>query len=429
MLELASAVRFEAAGFECRTAVLVLGMHRSGTSALTRVLSFLGVTLPSNIMGASPSNEAGHWESRPLVDLHNAMLREAGSSWDDWRKLDLAAQLPSGRLACYKAEIRRLIEEEYGEAQLLVLKDPRICRFVPLYREVLCEMGISIRPILAFRDPRAVSASLQARNHIDAARAQAIWLRHVLDAETATRDLPRAVVFYDSLLDDWHSALAPVTKELRAEWPRTLADAGPAIDAFLSRDHQHYVAPEEPVSNDHGLSPLVKNAFSAALKLGSQRDEAIAEFQALSTTFDVSASLFDNAWSARQDQSDAALASALAERKSARREADKLRGEIKALRAAQNEALAVQEATASQVAETDQRTSINRLLLCFARAGLQRTRAAVSALRAIVWFGGGVIPTIRKALAVLLSEGAEGVRWRMRYAVSRSHHPNRDTAV
>jgi hypothetical protein len=90
---------------DCRTrqAILVLGMHRSGTSALTRALSLLGAALPKHVARATPSNEAGHWEPERLVHLHDEMLGEAGDRWDNWRAFDPSA-LGAARFAHYKAE-------------------------------------------------------------------------------------------------------------------------------------------------------------------------------------------------------------------------------------------------------------------------------------------------------------------------------------
>ena len=65
-----------------RKAVLVLGMHRSGTSALTRILNLLGVDLGSKLMPASPENEAGYWEHAEIVRIHDELLGELGTSWD-----------------------------------------------------------------------------------------------------------------------------------------------------------------------------------------------------------------------------------------------------------------------------------------------------------------------------------------------------------
>src|SRR5262245_64476851 len=67
-----------------KTALVVAGMHRSGTSALTRVLSLLGCDLPKTLMAGAASNETGHWESQAVADFNDELLESAGSSWHDW---------------------------------------------------------------------------------------------------------------------------------------------------------------------------------------------------------------------------------------------------------------------------------------------------------------------------------------------------------
>jgi hypothetical protein len=64
--------------------LLVLGMHRSGTSAVTRVLNLLGCALADNLVGPSDGNETGHWESLAALELNDAILASAGSHWADW---------------------------------------------------------------------------------------------------------------------------------------------------------------------------------------------------------------------------------------------------------------------------------------------------------------------------------------------------------
>ena len=67
-----------------RIAVLVAGMHRSGTSLLTQVLVGLGCDAPKTLMAADEHNASGYWESTPIAALNDALLQSAGSSWDDW---------------------------------------------------------------------------------------------------------------------------------------------------------------------------------------------------------------------------------------------------------------------------------------------------------------------------------------------------------
>ena len=57
-----------------RKGIVVFGMHRSGTSTLTRILSIAGARLPKNLMSATASNERGHWESQSIADYNHRVL-------------------------------------------------------------------------------------------------------------------------------------------------------------------------------------------------------------------------------------------------------------------------------------------------------------------------------------------------------------------
>ena len=66
-----------------RRALLVMGMHRSGTSALARVLSLRGAELPAHLMPPNHGNASGYWEPAPIVAINDEMLEYFGSAWDD----------------------------------------------------------------------------------------------------------------------------------------------------------------------------------------------------------------------------------------------------------------------------------------------------------------------------------------------------------
>lgn len=106
-----------------RRALLVLGMHRSGTSALTNLLIHLGAQAPRNLMAPNESNPMGFGESRVLCDFHDRLLHAVGSSWDGWVQLD-AAGVERAVTSRLTDEFRLLIEQEFGSAPLFVIKDP-----------------------------------------------------------------------------------------------------------------------------------------------------------------------------------------------------------------------------------------------------------------------------------------------------------------
>lgn len=184
-----------------RVCVLVLGMHRSGTSAVTRALSLMGAQLPRNLLGAQAGNEAGHWEPSELLAAHNDFLESLDSSWSDWRPLSIGRLDAVGRQR-YLRRVGGIVEREYADAPLIVVKDPRISRFADLFGEALARLGIETRAVLCLRAPDAVAASLATRDGMDPALGRLLWLRHTLDAELASRGLPRVVTLYDDLLAD-----------------------------------------------------------------------------------------------------------------------------------------------------------------------------------------------------------------------------------
>src|ERR1051325_3197571 len=111
-----------------RRAILVVGMHRSGTSALTRLLSLLGADLPGNLMPPWTDNETGFWESKDLQELHDAMLASCGSSWDDVLPVP-PAWFASEVAADFRGQVLAVLERDFAASEWFVIKDPRACRF------------------------------------------------------------------------------------------------------------------------------------------------------------------------------------------------------------------------------------------------------------------------------------------------------------
>ncbi|MBM2711147.1 glycosyltransferase [Mesorhizobium caraganae] len=280
-----------------RTCIMVLGMHRSGTSALTRAISLLGAELPKDLLGANPTNPTGHWEPLKLIELHDQMLAEAGSRWDDWRRFDLG-DLSKARAQFYRVEIARLIDEEYGDASLLVLKEPRISRFVPLYASIFKSMNIDLQYVLASRNPLAVVASLGKRDRSTPGFGALLWLRHELEAEGSTRGAPRVFVSYEAMMRSWRPTLDKITAALSAAWPRAVEEAASEIDAYISSDYQHHTASDGALFADERIAGWVKDTYSAlkALETDAGQAEAMAVLDRVKTEFDAVAPIFGEAF-------------------------------------------------------------------------------------------------------------------------------------
>jgi len=248
-----------------RAAILVLGMHRSGTSALTWLLGRLGAALPRDAIEASGDNARGYWESQALVKADDQLLRVVRSSWFDPRALDFS-RLSADGLRSRKNRIREAIESAWGDASLLAIKDPRQCRCAPIIVDVLDEMGIEPRALLMLRSPAEIARSLASRDGTTPAYAHLLWLRHMIDAERATRGLMRAVVDYDAMLGDWRGTMTRIAPLAGREgWQADETEAS-AIEAFLDPGLRHHRSAasqlEEPLTGivravDEGLRGLI----------------------------------------------------------------------------------------------------------------------------------------------------------------------------
>lgn len=228
-----------------RPALLVLGMHRSGTSALAGVLGRAGFALPQELMPPTEHNPRGYFESTRIFRLNDALLAAAGSSWDDWRAFDADWHL-SPAAEPFHAEAQEALAAEFPGTAPIVLKDPRICRLLPFWTRALTEAGFRPLAVCTHRPAREVGASLARRNGWPEARGLLLWLRHVLDAEAQTRGRPRVFVSYDGLLADWRGTLGRIAEAFDLALPRPLDEAAPEIEAFLSADLRH--APETPAA-------------------------------------------------------------------------------------------------------------------------------------------------------------------------------------
>jgi hypothetical protein len=235
-----------------RSALLVLGMHRSGTSALTRVLSLHGPVLPGDLLAGRADNPRGFFESGGMVALDDRMLAALDRAWDDARSFPPDA---AARLAGFVPDCVALLRDQVPPDAAFVLKDPRACRLLPAWLPALD--AVSARPfaVMAARNPLEVASSLATRNGMAKRDALRLWLAHVLAAERDTRGIGRVVVHYDDLLRDWRSVLARIGIAVRGE-------GSAATEAFLARALRHHEAGTDALLRDPAVPAVVKRVHA-----------------------------------------------------------------------------------------------------------------------------------------------------------------------
>jgi hypothetical protein len=325
-----------------RVALLVLGMHRSGTSVTAALLARLGFALPRTLMPADAWNAEGYFESSRFQQFHDRLLRAAGTSWDAYTRLD-PQWLASTDAHSMRNECRALLQSEFGDAPRFVLKDPRICRFVPFWLQLLHEEGIQPKAVLVMRPPFDVARSLRARDGLRLTLGVLVWLRHVLDAEAATRTIPRTWAPYADTLRDWRQAAERICADLDEPWPAAATAAAPD-EGLVNTGLQHHLGPLDTSRVPELLIEWIRrteDALAACRTAGSpDRTRAEGMLDTIRSEFDRTVAPFGDAdepryleWVETAATRETVARRALAEKEQLATECDRLRAEHDRLRA------------------------------------------------------------------------------------------------
>src|SRR6476660_9589391 len=176
--------------------LLVLGMHRSGTSSVTRLLNLAGAYFGPEGIATDPNaeNPKGFWERRDVRAVCDGLLHSGGFDW--WRISDFdPARIPEEERAARVEEFRNIVFN-LDAHRPWVMKEPRLCLLLPLLRPVL-EAPVCIH---VTREPIEIAESLERRNGFPLAFGLALWEAYTVSAYVAAEPEPSISVAYGDLM-------------------------------------------------------------------------------------------------------------------------------------------------------------------------------------------------------------------------------------
>jgi hypothetical protein len=180
--------------------LLVLGMHRSGTSFVSGILDEAGFSLGEDLVGASESNPGGHFESRRCIGINDLILQRFGGTWDN--------PPPAVRSSF---QIRWRIREflaSFRDGKPISLKDPRLVLTHHIWEPFLKKTSA----IICIRNPLAVAKSLHARDGLSVERGLELWEIYNRQLLVLTEHLPEAVWFNFDAIGESTDAIALACK-------------------------------------------------------------------------------------------------------------------------------------------------------------------------------------------------------------------------
>jgi hypothetical protein len=258
-----------------RSLVLVAGSGRSGTSLFSGILQRLGFYVPQPEVPADATNPRGFAESQWVVDFHTRLLGRAGVQVSDARPAAWSRTADVALDDGVSEQLSGWLGRQFRASDHVIVKDPRLSWFLPLWRRAAEEIGVTPRFATVLRHPAAVVDSKQRSYggwQSDVSRT-AGWLNQTLFTERATREGARIFVRYEDLLDDWTRVVGRVGETLDLSLIRdapaaTIVSIHEFVDRGLSRSRSDWAGFSIPAA----LREQVEVVWSLISQLAEDED-------------------------------------------------------------------------------------------------------------------------------------------------------------
>jgi GT2 family glycosyltransferase/glycosyltransferase involved in cell wall biosynthesis/Tfp pilus assembly protein PilF len=246
-----------------RPIVIVLGMHRSGTSICSHVLSALGVDM-ADAIAAHESNAKGHWERRQIVDLNDRVLEHFNRGYyTQFHDFGLpVAWWADPEVSEVRRQIVAYLTARMGDAPF-GFKDPRTARLLPMWHQIFGELGLAPKFIICLRSPAQVARSLHARDGLDPDIGEFRWFSYVVDCFRYTKNYEVCVLEYEKWFEapktnlaKLHEFIGPFVLERELDIDPIISDI---VDDQLRHDNSRLAEARQP---------LVRSLYALAQRAG-----------------------------------------------------------------------------------------------------------------------------------------------------------------
>ena len=409
--------------------IVVLGMHRSGTSAITRGLQTMGVSLGDRLEPpARGINDKGYWEDFDIVELNEHMLGFVGHSWHSLEPI----QQHNVDLLCKNGYLERAIEllnQKISALGFFGFKDPRTAKLLLFWERVFADGGFDAHYVIALRNPPSVVKSLTKRDDFEPEQGYLLWADHILSILANIGKRPAVTVDYDTLLQNPEKQLTRVADWLGADIDPVEASA--FCGDFLSESLRHSLFTPDDVMRDDAAPPLVREIYTYLMDTIAGKEQItsiigteklanwLEEHERLRQALRLSDRLYSyiterDAQLAERDAQLAERDAQLAERDAQLAERDaQLAVSTAQYKASENKLLELADTLAQLKASTSWRVMAP---LLFASTQVKRAGRFLNLLSKTIQKRGGVAGIASKTIRVLREEGFAGIMLRLRLA-------------
>jgi hypothetical protein len=254
---------------------VVLGMPRSGTSAITRGLKALGIALGDTLTPAHQKfNPKGFWEDKEIVYQINRRVLQAFGMEDNICGLmadELVVNPPD--IFALQSQAARLLSQRMTSTRFWGFKDPNTSRIVPFWRQVFEAEKILDQYVIALRNPLSSAHSVIAHTHIDLETALMMWLMHLIPAVDSTAGRNRIVISYELMLQNPRVQLDRIRDTLAFPIVPDEKEIDAYANEFLDNKLKHYTFNDEDMKQHPAVAvmPLCQDVYTILLMVAQDK--------------------------------------------------------------------------------------------------------------------------------------------------------------
>ena len=252
---------------ETKKLIVVIGMHRTGTSLITRGLQVMGVNLGDNLLPAMAEvNAKGFWEDADINAFNIEMLHAINSEWDCLTPIT-TTNIQQLEHQGYFLRAVELLRKKVAQVSVFGLKDPRIAKLLPFWGMVFDHCNYDVSYLLTIRHPLSVVKSLQKRDNLSAEKSYLLWFTHVITALTFSMRKQLSLVDYDFFMQHPSSELERLARGLGLSVNHQELQF--FLDQFVDNNlrHTHYAL--DDLVLDAACPFPVQDVYSHLLKIAS----------------------------------------------------------------------------------------------------------------------------------------------------------------
>ena len=192
-----------------QTRICILGMHRSNTSMVTRLLNICGAYIgeEKDLYSSKSDNPTGHWEHLEVIDINNKILKKFHGEWDiiphfsdDWEK--------EKDLDDLKDRAKRFIKTMDSKSDVWVIKDPRMCLTLPFWNSLIPDMKL----IITIRNPYDIAESLKKRNKMDIEIGLSLWQNYWSQMINSVIRKDKIFTLHTDFFKDWKKEIKKILR-------------------------------------------------------------------------------------------------------------------------------------------------------------------------------------------------------------------------